>query len=69
MVKGPNSSCQLSLQQHTLVKELLENSIYSSVTVSKVDETLLKVEGETLCFNLTYLNLSEGKDLGFYKTS
>lgn len=29
----------------------------------------LKAEGQTFCFNLTYLNLYEGKDLGFYKAS
>lgn len=30
---------------------------------------ILKVEGQTFCFNFTCLNLYEGKDLGFYKTS
>lgn len=52
-----------------LVKELSESSIYSFITVSEVDKMLSKVEGQTFCFNLTYLNLSKGKDLGFYKTS
>ena len=52
-----------------LAKELFENSIQGFVTVSKVDQIILNVEGQTFCFNLTYLNLYEGKDLGLYKTS
>jgi len=54
---------------NTLVKELFENSRGGFVAVSKAGEMLLKVEGQIFCFNLTYPNLYEVKDLGFSKTS
>lgn len=43
------------LQQHMLVKGLFENSLYAFATANKADEVILKLEGQTFCFNLTYL--------------